>query len=55
MELIDHKIVTWETIKNHPLQIIDFIANGIISNYSGVLGMDILKQKKLCFKFDKNT
>jgi predicted aspartyl protease len=41
--------------KSHPIQIIDFIANGIISNYSGVLGMDILRQKNLCFQFDKNT
>jgi hypothetical protein len=41
--------------KNHPIQIIDFIANGIISDYSGVLGMDILRQKNLCFQFDKNT
>lgn len=40
---------------NHPIQIIDFIANGIISNYSGVLGMDILRQKNLCFHFDKNV
>ena len=40
---------------NHPIQIIDFIANGIISNYSGVLGMDILKQKDLCFQFNRNT
>ena len=41
--------------KNHPIQIIDFIANGIISNYSGVLGMDILRKKNLCFQFDRNT
>lgn len=41
--------------KNHPIQIIDFIANGIVSNYSGVLGMDILRQKNLCFQFDMNT
>ncbi len=41
--------------KNHPIQIIDFIANGIISNYSGVLGMDIFRQKNLSFQFDKNT
>jgi predicted aspartyl protease len=41
--------------KNHPIQIIDFIANGIISNYSGVLGMDILRQKNLCFHFQKNV
>ena len=41
--------------KNHPIQIIDFIANGIISNYSGVLGMDILRHKNLCFHFNTNT
>ncbi len=40
---------------NHPIQIIDFIANGILSNYSGVLGMDILRQKNLCFHFDKSV
>jgi len=41
--------------KNHPIQIIDFIANGIISNYSGILGMDILRQKNLCLHFDQKT
>jgi predicted aspartyl protease len=42
-------------LKNHPIQVIDFIANGIISNYSGILGMDFLKQKNLCFQFSKKT
>ena len=42
-------------LKNHPIQVIDFIANGIISNYSGILGMDFLKQKNLCFQFNKKT
>lgn len=41
--------------KNHPIQIIDFIANGILSNYSGILGMDILSQRNLCFNFEKKT
>ncbi|MBU6343417.1 MAG: retroviral-like aspartic protease family protein [Bacteroidetes bacterium] len=41
--------------KNYPIQIIDFIANGIISNYSGILGMDIIRQKNLCLHFDKKT
>jgi predicted aspartyl protease len=52
---IDSIEVFGTQFKNHPIQIIDFIANGILSNYYGVLGMDILKQKKLCFQFDKNT
>jgi predicted aspartyl protease len=52
---IDSIEVFGTQFKNHPIQIIDFIANGILSNYYGVLGMDILKQKNLCFQFDKNT
>jgi predicted aspartyl protease len=52
---IDSIEVFGTQFKSHPIQIIDFIANGIISNYSGVLGMDILRQKNLCFQFDKNT
>jgi predicted aspartyl protease len=52
---IDSVEVFGTFFKNHSIQIIDFIANGIVSNYSGVLGMDILKQKNLCFQFDKNT
>lgn len=52
---IDSVEVFGTHFKNHPIQIIDFIANGIISNYSGVLGMDILRHKNLCFQFDKNT
>ena len=42
-------------LKNHPVQVIDFIANGIMSNYSGILGMDFLKQRNLCFQFEKKT
>ena len=34
---IDSIDVLGTTFKNHPIQIIDFIANGILSNYSGVL------------------
>ena len=52
---IDSIDVFGTQFKNHPIQIIDFIANGILSNYSGVLGMDILRQKNLCFHFDKNV
>ena len=44
-----------EAFKNHPVQVIDFIANGIMSNYSGILGMDFLKQRNLCFQFEKKT
>ncbi|MFZ4476867.1 MAG: retroviral-like aspartic protease family protein [Saprospiraceae bacterium] len=50
---IDSIDVFGAQFKNHPIQIIDFIANGIISNYSGILGMDILRQKNLCLDFDE--
>jgi predicted aspartyl protease len=42
-------------LKNHPVQVIDFIANGIMSNYAGILGMDILTQRNICFNYDKLT
>ena len=51
--IIDSIEVFGVKFENHPIQVIDFIANGIISNYSGILGMDILRQKNLCFHFDK--
>ena len=53
--LIDTIDVLGLKIKNHPVQVIDFIANGIMSNYAGILGMDILTQRNLCFNFDKQT
>jgi predicted aspartyl protease len=53
--LIDSIEVFGLKLSNHPIQVIDFIANGIFSNYAGILGMDILKQKNLCFQFNKCT
>jgi hypothetical protein len=50
---IDSIEVFGTTFIKHPIQIIDFIANGIISNYSGILGMNILSRKNLCFHFEK--
>jgi predicted aspartyl protease len=51
---IDSITVFGNSFLNHQIQIIDFIANSIISNYSGVLGMDILRTKNLCFDFERN-
>ena len=53
--LIDTIDVLGLKLKNHPVQVIDFIANGIMSNYAGILGMDILTQRNLCFNFDTQT
>lgn len=53
--IIDSIEVFGVKFENHAIQVIDFIANGIISNYSGILGMDILKQRNLCFQFAKSA
>ena len=53
--LIDTIDVLGLKLKNHPVQVIDFIANGIMSNYADILGMDILAQRNICFNFDKQT
>ena len=52
---IDSLEVLGLKLQNHPINVIDFIANGIMSNYSGILGMDILQQKNLCLHFDEQT
>ena len=38
---------------SHPVQAIDFIEHHILSNYSGVLGMDVLNQRNLCIHFEE--
>ena len=53
--VIDSIEVFGVKFENHHIQVIDFVANGIISNYSGILGMDILKQRNLCFQFNKSV
>ena len=53
--IIDSIEVFGVKFDNHPIQVIDFIANGIVSNYSGILGMDILSQRNLYFHFEKNA
>jgi hypothetical protein len=34
--------------KNFEVQVYDFIAHGIVSNYDGVLGLDFLRKRKFC-------
>jgi predicted aspartyl protease len=36
---------------NHPMQVMDFIEHRIMSDYSGIIGFDILCQKNLCIHF----
>lgn len=35
-------------LEKFEVQVYDFVAHGITSNYDGVVGLDFLKQKKFC-------
>ena len=41
------------TQTNFEVQVYDFIAHGITSDYDGVIGLDFLKDHKLCIDFPK--
>ncbi len=40
------------SFKNFPVQVIDFIAHSVFSNYGGYLGLDVLAQMDFCAHFD---
>ena len=42
------------TRKNYPIQVYDFLAHGILSNYDGLLGMDFFEGTKFCIDTVKN-
>lgn len=39
---------------NFPIQVYDFFAHGIISEYEGVLGLDFLDKEHFCLNLSKN-
>jgi predicted aspartyl protease len=52
---IDTLSVFGNDFQNPTILVIDFIANGIFSNYAGILGMDILSQTNFCINFEAKT
>jgi predicted aspartyl protease len=52
---IDALSVFGNDFANPTILVIDFIANGIFSNYAGILGMDILSLTNFCINFDTKT
>ncbi len=38
--------------QNFAIQVYDFVAHGILSNYNGLLGLDFLEGKKFCIDLD---
>lgn len=41
--------------QNFQIQVYDFLAHGIFSDYSGLLGLDFLEGTKFCIDTNKNT
>jgi predicted aspartyl protease len=53
--LILKKIEAFGIIKhNFPVQMYDFFAHGIVSEYEGILGLDFLDKEHFCLNLDKN-
>jgi len=44
-----------QTIKKFQIQVYDFLAHGIFSDYNGLLGLDFFEGKKLCVDTRLNT
>ncbi|MDR3328819.1 MAG: retroviral-like aspartic protease family protein [Prevotellaceae bacterium] len=44
-----------QTKQNFPIQVYDFMAHGILSNYEGILGLDFFKGMKFCIDMENNT
>jgi predicted aspartyl protease len=42
------------TRKKYPVQVYDFLAHGILSNYEGLLGMDFFEGTKFCIDTVRN-
>jgi predicted aspartyl protease len=43
------------TKEKFPIQVYDFIAHGIYSDYNGLLGLDFLEGTKFCVDLSENT
>ena len=42
------------TRQRFPVQVYDFLAHGVLSNYQGLLGMDFFEGMKFCIDTVKN-
>ena len=41
--------------ENFVIQVYDFLAHGVTSDYDGVLGLDFLRNRKICIDFANNV
>ena len=44
-----------QTKENFQIQVYDFLAHGVFSDYNGLLGLDFLEGTKFCIDTKKNT
>jgi predicted aspartyl protease len=40
--------------QDFPIQVYDFLAHGVLSDYHGLLGLDFFEGETICFDFSKN-
>ena len=52
-ELIIVEAVIGITKSNFMVQVYDFLAHGITSDYNGLLGLDFLRETKFCIDLNK--
>ena len=52
---IENLTALGRTLHNMPIQVYDFVARGIISDYNGLLGIDFFENTELCINLKNNT
>jgi len=52
---IDSLTALGHTVRRMPIQMYDFLAHGILSDYDGLLGLDFFENTVLCIDMKKHT
>ena len=52
---VDNLSAFGHTKRNMKVQVYDFLAHGILSDYEGVLGLDFFKNTRFCIDMDDQT
>ena len=52
---IDSLTVLGHTVRRMPIQMYDFLAHGILSDYDGLLGLDFFENTVLCIDMKNHT
>ena len=52
---VENMTALGRTLHKIPIQVYDFVAQGIISDYDGLLGLDFFKNTVFCIDMNNNT